>query len=602
MADTHDKKHDKKADAQRGDAKKAPPAKGKGSGRAVESITFTLITLVALVLLNVAGYFVFFRFDLTKNRLYSLSQASQRLVAELDDDMEITAYFTSDLPPPFNATELYVRNILAEYEASSNGRLRVRFINPDDEDERQAAQRDGVQEVPHQLIENDSVSVRNGYRGLVIRYLGDRKVIPVIQDTRGLEYEITQAIRLLVREPLPVGVVEGHGSPSPTEGMNTLRSALEHYNLTTVDVSQEIDTNLRALLLVGPTEELTETQLRRINQYVMRGGSLGVFGGTMRIDIQGPAPTATQVQTGVNQLLERWGVEIGSSLVADARCGRVPMRTPIGIPIPVAYPPAPIVVFDQEAQEHPALFRIPQAPFFFTSPILVRDRFHELNGTVLARSSEDGSWLMSGTTIQLEPRDPREWRITQERGPHNVMVALSGTLPSAFDAAGEGEGSIAAPAQSEREVRILVAGSGAMLRDEFLPQEERARAGSGVALALNAVDWLAGDADLIAIRAKNVEDPALDVPQSLLSAREEAIAAAEEGDEAGVNQAIDRHNQAQQAWENKKLMYRLGITFGLPVIVMLFGLVRWQLRSNKRANLEELRKKLSAQKKTKKAA
>ena len=79
MADTHDKK----SEAKKADARKAPPAKTKGSGRAVESITFTLITLIALVLLNVAGYFVFFRFDLPKNPLYSLSQSSQRLVAEL---------------------------------------------------------------------------------------------------------------------------------------------------------------------------------------------------------------------------------------------------------------------------------------------------------------------------------------------------------------------------------------------------------------------------------------------------------------------------------------------------------------------------------------
>lgn len=601
MADTTEKKTaPKKAPAK--DAETSAPTKGKGTGAAVESITFTLITLVALVLANVAGYYFFERFDLTKNRLYSLSQASERLVSDLEDDMEITAYFTSDLPPPFNATELYVRNILAEYEAASNGHVQVRFVDPDDDEEREAAQRDGVQEVPHQLIENDSVSVQNGYRGLVIRYLGDRKTIPVIQDTQGLEYEITQAIRLLVREPLPVGVVEGHGSPSPTEGLTTLRGALEHYNLQSVNVSEEIDQNLRALLLVAPTEELSETELRRINQYVMRGGSLGVFGGTMNINIQGPAPTASSVDTGVNRLLDRWGIEIGSSLVADARCGRVPMRTPIGIPIPVAYPPAPIVLFDDEQQEHPSLFRIPQAPFFFTSPITVDDHFAELHGQVLGRSSEEASWLMTGETIQLEPRDPREWEIGAEQGPHTVMVAIQGTLPSAFEAQESSEGAIEAPAQSEEEVRILVAGSGALLRDEFLPQEARGSGGAGVALALNAVDWLAGDADLIAIRAKNIEDPALDVPQSLTSARDDALAAAEEGNEEGVNEAIQRHNEAEDAWENKKLMYRLGITFGLPLVVGLFGLIRWQLRSNQRANLEELRKKLAAQKKTKKAA
>src|SRR5690606_25886201 len=127
-----------------------------------------------------------------------------------------TAYFTSDLPQPFNTIEPYVRNLLEEYEAASNGRLTVRFVEPDEDEEKQAAQADGVQELQHPGYENDSVTVKVGYRGLAIRYLGNRETIPVIQDTQGLEYEISQAIRRLVREPLPIGIVSGHGSPSTT--------------------------------------------------------------------------------------------------------------------------------------------------------------------------------------------------------------------------------------------------------------------------------------------------------------------------------------------------------------------------------------------------
>lgn len=588
--------------AARRSAKKNAPIKGRGMAKGIESVSYVLITLVVVVLANVAIHFVRpIRFDMTANRLYSLSQGSERLVADLEDDMEITAYFTSDLPPPFNATELYVRNLLAEYEAVSNGNLQVRFVDPDDEEEREAADRDGIREVPHQLIENDSVSVMNGYRGIVIKYLGQRQTLAVIQDTRGLEYDITQAIRLLVREPLPVGIMEGHGSPSPGQGLATLRGALPHYELREVDVSEEIDSDLRALLIVNPTEAISETELRRINQYVMNGGSIGVFGGAMNINIQGAAPSATTADTGINRLLGAWGITIREALVADARCGRVPMRTRIGIPIPVPYPPAPIVIFDSDAQEHHVLFRLPQAPFFFVSPIAVNDQFHQLDGQVLARSSgEDQSWLLTGDTIQLEPRDPSQWALTGERGPFILMVALTGELPTAFPEAAtsgddEPEVDIDAPAQATREVRVLVAGSGALLRDEFLPQQDRqqGRGGGGLALALNAVDWLAADSDLIAIRAKNIEDPALDVPQTVTSARDDAIEAAEGGDEATFDAAIERHNEAQEEWDNKKLMYRLGITFGLPLFVLLFGLLRWQLRSNRRANLEELRKSLS---------
>lgn len=581
------------AKSKKSSSKKAP-ASGQGRQRGVESVTYVLIVVVVAVLANVASHYVYFRADFTRNKLYSLSQGSEHLVEQLEDEMEITAYFTADLPPPFNATEIAVRNLLSEYEAAAGANLTVRFVNPDDDEEREDARRDGVTEVPHQLIENDSVSVVNGYRGLVIKYLGQRQTIPVIQDTQGLEYEITMAIRQLVREPTPVGVMEGHGSPSPTEGLSTLAGALPHYELRAVNVGEEIDPEIRALLIINPTEELTDAELANINSYVMNGGSLGVFGGAMNVTIQGVAPSATAVDTGVNRLLQNWGVQLGSSLVADARCGRVPLRTPIGIPIPVAYPPAPIVVFDEDAQEHPAMFRLNQAPFFFVSPIEVGDAFHELNGVILGRSSAEQSWLLTGESIQLQPREPQEWgsTITDQSGPHTVMVALEGQLPSALGEEERGD----APAQASSDVRVLVSGSGSLLRDEFLPnpQQQRQAPGDGVALALNSIDWLTQDADLIAIRAKNIDAPALDVPQSVQLAREEVQEAAtdEEGDQASVNTAIDSYNEAIEAWDQRKL-YTKVFLFSLPVLVILFGLGRWQMRKSKRANLEALRKKLT---------
>jgi ABC-type uncharacterized transport system involved in gliding motility auxiliary subunit len=184
-----------------------------------------------------------------------------------------------------------------------------------------------------------------------------------------------------------------------------------------------------------------------------------------------------------------------------------------------------------------------------------------------------------------------------------MMVGLQGQLPSAF-AAGpvssgeEEESDIEAPAQAEREVRVLVAGSGALLRDQFLPNPEQSRGQmtGGLALALNAVDWLAADADLIAIRAKNIEDPALDVPQSVRTAEEEIREAAETGDDSEVEAALARHEEAMDAWETKKMTYRLSIIIGVPLLIIIFGLIRWNMRKNKRANLQELRKRLEAKK------
>jgi ABC-2 type transport system permease protein len=599
--------------------KAAAPAGGQGLARGAESIGFLAVVVAALVLLNIFVYFFPWRGDLTAARLYSLSQGSERLVGNLDETMEITAYFTADLPEPFNATEQYVRNLLQEYAAASNGKIQVRFVNPDDEDEREAAEADGVREVQHQVFENDGVSVRSGYRGLVIRYKGDREVLAVIQDTQGLEYAITQAIRKLVGEQIRIGVVKAHGTAEPTKGLAVLRQSLPSYEMEEIDLTESIDPDhTKALLIVSPTEAFTETELRRINQFVMRGGSLGIFGGSMNLELTGMAPTASPVDTRVNQLLNAWGLSIDDAMVADARCEHVPMRTQMGIPMPVPYPPMPLVIFDPaeiaEHMEEPGapetvLFRLNQARMFFTSPIRVRDTFHRLHGRVLARSSEQ-SWLLTGDSIELQPRHPREWRETfgsQNPRRYVLMAGVSGRLPTAFPsnapmsgAEDDGGPEIDAPARSARNVRLFVSGSGALVRDEFLPSpEQQAQRGmtGELALALNAIDWLAQDEDLIAIRAKNIEDPAIDVPKDLrdadaaareVTARQEAGEGEEGENDAELQEALDEREEAAKSWETRKLLYRWGITAGVPTLIVLAGLLRWMLRRNKRANLAAL--------------
>jgi len=402
---------------------------------ASESLVFLLFAGGILVLLNVlAAYFPSPRVDLTQNGLFSLADGSQRLAAGLDDRLDITGYFTKNLPPPFNATEREVRDLLSEYAAASNGQIVVRFIDPNDEAKQQAARADGVQPVAHQKIEEDQVAVVEGYRGLVLRYLDKKKTIPVVQNTTGLEYTITSAIKELVGERKPIGVIGGHGGPTLDQGLTTLKAAAKLYDIREVDASKEIDPGLAALLVVGPQEPFSDQELRRIDQYVMRGGSLGVFGGALAVDLAGGAgPSARPESSRVSELLGPWGVRMVSTLVADAQCSRAPMRGPLGLQVLVPYPPIPVIQLDAEQLAHPVMFHLASPMLPFVAPLEVGDAPDNVKMTVLARSSED-SWAISGSTIPLEPRDPRDWQMTSDKGPFNLMVAIKGKLPSAYAA------------------------------------------------------------------------------------------------------------------------------------------------------------------------
>lgn len=574
---------------------------------ASESALFLLVLGAILVLLNLLGVFgVNMRADATDAQVFSLSKGSQRLAASLDDQMEIRAYFSAELPPPYNAMGRYVRDLLAEYRDASKGKITLRVIQPATDEDKQAAERDGVDRVADQKLESDSFSVQEGYRGISFHYLGDTKSIRRVDTTEGLEYSITQTIKELVGEKTEVGVLGGHEGPTLAQGLSALKQYLPTYEMKEVKADAEIPRTLKALLIVHPETPLTETELRYINQYVMRGGSLAVFGGGVKVDTGGQQqqgapptpPTAKPIDTGLNKLLEKWGLTLDNRIVADAQCGRARMPTQIpGLAIPVPYPPVPVVAFDETQRKHPALFRIPQVAMPYTVRIALNDNLKgdkDVTRTVLARSTES-AWLMEGDSIDLQPKE--RWHVPGYSGPYTLGVAIEGKLPSAFAAGAAStpaaQGSepppvVAAPDRAEKVARVLVLGSGYFMRDEFLPppREGQNMMGGVTAFALNSIDWLAQDSDLIEIRAKNIEEPMLEVPLNVREAEDVIREAVAKEDEAKAKQAFEKRKEAMKAWDARKNVYRWGNTLAIPGAFALLGIVRWRWRRARKDRLK----------------
>ena len=78
------------------------------------------IYLIVVILINVAGFTLYFRADLTSNRVYSLSGVSKKVVSTLEDPLTIYVFFTKNLPAPYNSVEKYLHDLLEEYALSGN--------------------------------------------------------------------------------------------------------------------------------------------------------------------------------------------------------------------------------------------------------------------------------------------------------------------------------------------------------------------------------------------------------------------------------------------------------------------------------------------------
>ena len=92
-----------------------------------------LFLLLILVIINFAASSFHSRFDLTKEKRYTLSSATVRLIHNLDNNITIDVFLKGNFPAGFkklaNSTDEFLR-LLKDYNSS---RVTYQFISPKDE-------------------------------------------------------------------------------------------------------------------------------------------------------------------------------------------------------------------------------------------------------------------------------------------------------------------------------------------------------------------------------------------------------------------------------------------------------------------------------------
>ena len=165
-----------------------------------------LVYAVIVVLVNLVGLTLFFRADLTRSKMYSISAASQKVVSTLSEPLTVNVFFTKNLPAPHNNTERYLRDLLGEYGHFANRFFNYRFYNvsaeegeidPDAKQNQELAKGYGIFPLQIQVIEEDEVKFQKAYMGMVLIHGDLIERIPTITSIDGLEYRITTSIQKL---------------------------------------------------------------------------------------------------------------------------------------------------------------------------------------------------------------------------------------------------------------------------------------------------------------------------------------------------------------------------------------------------------------------
>ncbi len=524
----------------------------------VDRSILTLAVVGSLVFLNILGLRYFSRLDLTRDKQFTLSSATTDTLRELTDPVTVRAYFTADLPAPFSTNARYVRDLLEEYYTHADGNLIYEFIDPaaeeteEDKEKRKDLRQDifgrairektsieaelesvGIAPVQVRVNEGDNLEVKRAYMGISVSHGGEREAIPVVQDTAGLEYDLTTMIRKLTREKRPrVAVLMGHDSPDLQREVGRALGLLSQlYDLVPLDFSQtpEVADEVDVLLVVAPRTELSMDELKAIDSFVARGGSLAAFLDAIKPDLQ--QMQSEEINHGMTELLASYGIRIEPGLVLDAKSATIAVTRQQGfmrVQQPVQYPflPQP----DALESDNPLTRGIGSVVFPFTSPISVQAPAGG-EAQALVRSSE-ASWVHT-PPYDLSPF--RRWTSDDvgEQGTRTLIGMVSGKMPSLF---GASAGDKAA------ESRIVVSGGASFIGDQFFAEGNEA-------LLLNVMDWLVRDDALLSVRTRGLMAAPL-----------------------------------REVSDATRSSIKYGNIIGVPMLLVLYGLIRWRRREARRLN------------------
>lgn len=421
--------------------------------------TYILVVLAVLGAANFLANRYNKSYDATSNKQYSLSDQTRKVVGNLDRDIKIT-YFDESTSFP------RARDLLDRYQTLSP-RLKVEYIDP----VRKPAQ---------------------------AREAGFRRDAPILVDS-GLrreeakslsEEEVTGAlIRSLKTGERVACFVSGSGEhgidDSERNGYSGFKEALERGNYKTRTISLlkaeapaeggetkvAVPEDCTLLVVAGPRYDYTQPAVEAIKTYVENGGRLlAMLGPPLSAGNEGTSPNAE-----LSKVFESWGVALNRDLALDTSgIGQIFGLGP-EVPLVTNYDAHAIV---REMREVATAFPLSRTLEVKTGEKSSAERLFSTSENSYATNK------LGSNEIRIDTKNDR-------KGP--LALAAAGTY------------------NGEKEGRFVVVGSSLWAANSFL------RFNGNRDLALNMVNWLTSDEDLISIRPKEPQDQPLNISGGQMS-------------------------------------------------------------------------------------
>jgi ABC-2 type transport system permease protein len=497
------------------------------------------------------------KLDITDQKLYTLSDGTKAILAKLNQPIRVKLYYakTAALKGPdpirfFNNYYEYVKALLEEYVAASNGMVQFEEIDPrpftnDEED----ALKYGLRRFP--ITEEESF-----FFGLVVQtQFGVEKAIPFFSPDRQnfVEYDISYLIdTAITRQKKTIGImssipvmgddVSGYMAEmmmrqgqQPKPAWTFVEHLRKQYEVKSVSTDVNDINDVDILLVIQPKKLPEKTQFA-IDQFILKGGRTIICVDPYCISDR-PPQMQMQMQmqydssSELNTLMRTWGLEMPANTFAGDRT-LASMAT-----IRANQRPQRIIGFlnltpegDCFDKDNVITAELNQVRILFSGvlnkvadPNQAKEGNASVNLTPLVMTSDRGGTFKVTNSYELMFMDGDSLmkKFTEGTRPEIMGYLITGHLKSSFPNGIEVETKSKDPndpnetvtkttqvtglKEAEKDCAVIVFSDVDFISDTIAYQKSFFGSmviGDNAALMMNSIDDLCGSSDLVSIRSR----------------------------------------------------------------------------------------------------
>jgi len=316
------------------------------------------IIAAVLLAINLFGNYFFKRFDLTKDKRYTLSETTLNIIETVDSPLYIDVFLEGKFPPEFKRLQNETKQLLEEFTAY-NSNIIFQFVNPIEKEEERVAVMKKFYErglLPISITVDDkgkqsqevvfpwavaTYGDKSAKVALLKNLMGASTEQKVISSVQHLEFAFADALNKITKQKQKkIAVLRGNGELQDKYIADFLKTVKESYYIGpfTLDsvASQPMQTieelqKYDMAIIAKPTEAFTDEEKQVIDQYIINGGKTLWLVDAVKADMDSlytqPTILAYPLDLNLNDQFFKYGFRVNGQLIKDEQATPIKLAT-----------------------------------------------------------------------------------------------------------------------------------------------------------------------------------------------------------------------------------------------------------------------------------